>query len=223
MAKRSSKQKPATNTATTGSTDEPVDDAASNYTVECLELKLRQARGDKLTKAQEARIRGYDARIAEETIDRFLTAVPKGRYCELAGRQQKVVDEFAERYEVPCGESTIDLYAALSSLHTRVSEFAAAARLNLDADAAELEREKLRQQIGKLDKEQARLKIEIEKHMDQLIARSDVRAGMEWLSAKLRTLGTQIYSRAGQDGLDCLNQFLREFERELEAGGAVHF
>lgn len=223
MAKRSSKSKSVETTPPTDSADESAADEARNYSVECLELKLRQARGEKITKAQEARIRGYDARIAEQTIDRFLTAVPKGVYCELAGRQQKVVDEFAERYEVPCGESTIDLYAALSSLHTRVSEFAAAARLNMDAYSAELEREKLRQQIGKLDKEQARLKIEIEKHMDQLIARSDIRAGMEWLSAKLRTLGTQLYRTAGQDGLDCLNQFLREFERELESGGVIHF
>ena len=191
--------------------------------VAALEAKLKRARGGSLSKKEESTIRAYDAEQFRVALDAWIEAVPKGVYCDLAGRQHKVVDEFGQRYDVPCDLPTINLRSVLSTLHARVSELAKVARPHLDGDEAELEKEKLKQEIGKLQRQSSLLQIEIENKMDQLIEKRSIHTGLEWLSAKLRTLGTRIHSVAGQDGVDALNEFLEDLASELDKGGALNF
>jgi hypothetical protein len=191
--------------------------------IAALEAKLKLARGGTLLKREEQLIESYDRQQFAEVVDKFLHAVPKGVYCELAGRQHKVVDEFGDRYDIPCDLPSIDLFAVVSALHSRVSELAAAARPYLDGDEAELEKEKLKQEIGKLQRQSSLLQIDIEKHMDQLVEKTSLNAGMEWLSARLRTLGSQVHRVAGDEALECVNEFLDALATELETGGAIHF
>ncbi len=191
--------------------------------VAALTAKLKLAKGESLNKKETTLVNQYDARNFQVAMEAFLTSVPKGIYCELAGRQHKVVDDFGRRYDVPCDLPVINLHAVISTLHSRVSELAAVARPHLDGDEAELEKEKLKQEIGKLQRQSAILQIDIEKHMDQLVEKTSLNSGMEWLSAKLRTLGTRIHSVSGQDGVDAVNEFLDDLAVELEKGGSLHF
>lgn len=188
-----------------------------------LRARLKQLDGAKLTARELKALERWQRETDAEALERSLGRVPKGIYAELAGRQIKVVNEFGERYGVPLDGAEVDLFAVISALHTRVSELAAAARPNLDGDEAELVREKLRQEIGKLQRQSATLQIELDKHMEKLLAKTDVAAGLDWLSSRLRALGSHLYRAVGTPGVDAVNEFLDQLTAELEDGGALHF
>lgn len=187
-----------------------------------LRARLKQLDGGKITTRDAKAIERWQREHAAEAREPLLRAIPKGLYCELAGRQQKVVDEFGTRYDVAVDGPTVNLFAVVKELHTRVSELAAAARPNLDADESELVREKLRQEIGKLQRQSAALQIELDRHMDKLLAKSDVQTGLDWLSSRLRALGTQLHRVVGQPGIDVVNEFLDALSAEID-GGALRF
>jgi hypothetical protein len=187
-----------------------------------LRARLKQLDGGKLTTREAKAIDRWQRESNAASRDALLRAIPKTLYCELAGRQQKVVDEFGQRYDVPVDGPTVNLFAVVKELHTRISELAAAARPNLDADESELVREKLRQEIGKLQRQSAGLQIELDRHMDKLLAKSDVQTGLDWLSSRLRALGTQLHRVVGQQGIDVVNEFLDALATEID-GGALRF
>jgi hypothetical protein len=188
-----------------------------------IRARLKQIEGAKLTARESAALARWQKEYAAEARERILRAIPKGVYCELAGRAHNVVNEFGERYDIPVDVPEIDLYATINALHSRVSELAAAARPNLDADEAGLVREKLRQEIGKLQRQSAALQIDLDKHMEKLLAKSDVAAGLDWLSSRLRALGSHLFRAVGEPGVDAVNEFLDQLAAELEDGGALKF
>lgn len=187
-----------------------------------LKARLKQIEGGKLTARESKALERWQRETKSELRDSLFRSVPKGIYCELAGRQNKVVDEFGQRYDVPVDLPEINLFEAVAALHTRVSELAAAARPNLEGDEAELVREKLRQEIGKLQRQSASIQIELDKHMEKLLNRADVKTGLDWLSNKLRAVGTRLYREAGQPAVDALNELLEELAKEID-DGALRF
>lgn len=191
--------------------------------IAALELKLKKLRGTKLTQKEQQQLDSYDKQEAERITREFCAAVPKMRYCELAGRQVKSVNEFGERYGIACDEEKVNLFVVIKDFHTLASELYKKAQTNLDLDEIELEREKLKQEIAKLQRQSAVLDIDIQKRMETLVDRVAIVAGLEWLSAKLRALGTRIHSIAGQDGVDAVNEFLDDLATEMERGGQLHF
>lgn len=96
--------------------------------------------------------------------ENLLRKLPKGKYCDLAGRQHKLIDDAARRYDLPIGTSTINLYRAIKSLHDLIAQHAASIGRDLTDD--ELEAELTRQKIAKLEKENERLAI-IVRHADR--------------------------------------------------------
>ena len=191
--------------------------------IAAIELKLKKLRGTKLTQKEQQQLDSYDKQEAERITREFCAAVPKMRYCELAGRQVKSVNEFGERYGIACDEEKVNLFVVIKDFHTLASELYKKAQTNLDLDEIELEREKLKQEIAKLQRQSAVLDIDIQKRMETLVDRVAIVAGLEWLSAKLRALGTRIHSIAGQDGVDAVNEFLDDLATEMERGGQLHF
>ena len=195
----------------------------TDETIAALELKLKQLRGGKLTQAEQKKLDSYQKRQFDADVREYFQHISKTHYCELAGRQVKSVNEFGERYGIACDEPQVNLYSVIKDFHTLASELYKKAQTNLDLDEIELEREKLKQEIAKLQRQSAVLDIDIQKRMETLVDRVDIVAGLEWLSAKLRALGTRIHSLAGQDGVDAVNEFLDDLSTEMERGGQLHF
>jgi hypothetical protein len=187
-----------------------------------LRARLKEIDGGKLTRAELATVERWRRAEFERQRDAFLRALPKGVYCALAGRQHKVVDEFGGRYDIPIDGPTVDLFAAVNALHSRVSELAAAARPALEGDESDLLREKLKQEIGKLQRQSASLQIDLDTHMQKLLARVDVQNGLEWLAGQLRALGSRLYREAGPTAQDAVNDFLDTLAAELD-GGKLRF
>ena len=204
-------------------TESQTDALAREKSIAALELKLKQLRGTKLTQAEQKQLDSYEKQQAEIITREFCAAVPKMRYCELAGRQVKSVNEFGERYGIACDEEKVNLFSVIKDLHTRVSEYYAKSQFNIDGDELELQREKLKQEIGKLQRQCALLDIERDKKMESLVERADIVAGLEWFSAKLRAMGTRFHKIGGDDAVSALNKLLKEIATEMERGGQLHF
>jgi hypothetical protein len=201
----------------------PPTDPDTTKAIAALELKLKQLRGTKLTQAEQKQLDSYEKQQAEIITREFCAAVPKMRYCELAGRQVKSVNEFGERYGIACDEEKVNLFVVIKDFHTLTSELSRKSQSIRDLDEIELEREKLVQEVAKLQRQCTVIDIDISKKMETLVDRVDIVAGLEWLSAKLRALGTRIHSLAGQDGVDAVNEFLDDLTTEMERGGQLHF
>ena len=187
-----------------------------------LRARLKQIEGQRLTRAETRAIVRWQREATETAIAEYLAAVPKSVYCSMAGRQNKSVDEFGERYQIPCTGPAIDLFAVVAALHTRIIDYAAAARPALDGDENDLVREKLRQEIGKLQRQSAALQITLDQSQQRLLAKSEVNAGLEWLAGKLQALSARVHRFGGEPAVDAVNDFLTELASEIESG-ALHF
>ncbi len=202
------KRKPATATPSESEKEE----------IAALETRIKQIRGESISTAAAKKLDQWNRKLIQATREQSLRTLPKGVYCELAGRQQKVVDEFGVRYDVPLIGPSVDLFAVVQTLHSRVSELAAAARPYQDADDAELHREKLRQEIKKLERQSEQLNIQIKTQLAELVRREDVREKLGWLSGKLQSLGARLHRIAGDEGQKALNEFLEDIATELDGG-----
>lgn len=186
--------------------------------IAALETRLRILRGEPVTAAAQKQLDKWNKTFFESVREQSLRSLPKGIYCSLAGRQQKVVDEFGIRYDVAITGPVIDLFAVIQTFHSRISELAAAARPYQDADDAELHREKLRQEIKKLERQSEQLSIDIKTKLAELVRRDDVREKLTWLSGKLQSLGARLHRVAGEEGQRALNEFLEDLAVEMDGG-----
>lgn len=183
-----------------------------------LEIRLKQLRGEKLNGKELDLLDRWNRDFQRAVLAEGLRCIPKGVYCQMSGRQQRNVDEFGARYDIPLSTATVDLFATIKALHDRVSELAAAARPYADIDDAELMREKLRQEISKLEKQSESLQIDINTKLSELVPKQVVIDRLEWLTGRLRSLGTQLFRLAGTDAQNTLNEFLETLAKELEDG-----
>lgn len=196
----------------------PAATADESRTISALEARLKRLRGQELTRQQQRDLDWLEQLDRRRHIEAWQLAVPKGEYCQLASRQHKLIDDAADNYNLPLGESTINLRDALTALHDLVAANAhRISRGDLDGDRLELEEEKLRQQILGLEFDNAKKQIELQYTRGEAIPKVAVRDALVALSAQLRTLG-QTLARIDPAARDQLNDFLDSLATEIETG-----
>lgn len=79
-------------------------------------LEKRRA-GQTPTRAEARALARFQREAQAQQRRDALAACPKKLYCELSGRQVKVLNEQAARYGIPCGSATVDLGAVVRWLH----------------------------------------------------------------------------------------------------------
>lgn len=181
-----------------------------------LNAQLKQLRGEKLTRQQERDAAWFEDLCRRKHVEEWQQAVPKGDYCKLASRQHKLIDDAADNYDLPLGEATINLKAALTALHDLIAANAHRLR-GPDGDLEELKEEKLRQEIMKLEKDNEKADIELRFARGDAIPKAQLRDALVVMSAQLRTLG-QTLARINPEARDALNQFLDTLATEIESG-----
>jgi hypothetical protein len=189
-------------------TKKPVD------TVAALEAKLRQAKGFVLTKSEESLVKRYDEQIAIAVREDVLLNLPKGIYCKLSGRHQRVVDDQAGRYGLPIDGSKIDLHQAIRRFHDLIAEWGPTMR-ELQGEEGSLRIEKLRREVELLENRSKSIVLDIKNKQDEFIDRDTLRVRMEWLANKLRTVSERLGKRFGPDAQVLLNHSLSQIEEEL--------
>lgn len=184
--------------------------------ISALDAQLKQLRGEALSRTQLRDLAWFEHLERRRHIDQWQAAVPKGEYCQLASRQHKLVDDAALNYDLPIGDATVNLRAALTALHDLIAANAHRLR-GPDGDYDDLREEKLRQEILKLEKENEKAAIDLEYARGDAIPRARLREALVMLSAQLRTLG-QTLARINPEARDALNQFLDSLAAEIESG-----
>ena len=193
-------------------------DPITTRRIAAYEAAIRRERGEKLTQKQTRDLTWLEKSTRESIASETLRVVPKGVYCEMAGRQHKVVDDAAELYELPIGGPVIDLFAAVKALHDLIAENAHRLKSHLDGDVAELQEEKLRQQIEVLRRDVEGRDIKLAQAREESVDRSELTDLMGRLSAMLRKLGNQL----GQDSVEvqrAFNEALESFTKDLLTEG----
>ncbi len=94
-------------------------------------------------------------------IAKVLRTVPKGLYCEMAGRQHKLIDDCVRRYNLPAAGETVDLFEVITFLHNLLAK--KGHRLADDDEIAALEKQKVQQQVEKLRNESLRMQLTLER------------------------------------------------------------
>ena len=185
--------------------------------IAALKARIAALEGKTLTKQQNTDLWWLTKRDQEAAFRSGLESCPKGVYLELAGRQHKVIDDAAERHNLPLLGPTVNLFRAVKALHDRVIEYNAHRNPDLDGDVEELKAEKLRKEIVKLTHQATQLEIDIQKRRDSLIDRNYVRERLEWLSHFLAKLGKRL-AKSSPEAQRIFNEHLRTLAEELEGG-----
>lgn len=183
-------------------------------TVVALEVKLKQAKGVELTKAEESIVKAYDEQVVLSVRDDLLLNLPKGVYCKLASRHQRVVDDQAVRYQLPIDSAKIDLYQAVRRFHDLLAEWGPAIK-ELQGAEGLLRTEKLRKECELLDKKNKSMDLDNKRKEDEFISRDALRNRMDWLANKLRTVSERLGKRFGSEAQVLLNHSIKQIEDDL--------
>lgn len=192
--------------------------ALDSREVRALRAKLASMLGEAISRQQQRDLIWFEKESRDRIVANYFAAVPKGEYCELAGRQHKVIDDAARLYDLPIDGPTVNLYDAIRSLHDFIAANAPKLRsVNIEGDKAELEDEKLRQQISKLTIENDRLMILLKRDKGEAIDRAQLAAALSEVIAAVREYG-RAFERISPNARKLFNDMLEFIAIEIESG-----
>jgi hypothetical protein len=198
--------------------NQPPADQENAREIQALKARILALEGKTLSKQQTADLWWLTKRDSDSHIRSFLESCPKGIYCELAGRQHKLIDDAAENHNLPIFGPAVNLFHAVKALHDRVIEYSSGRNPALDGDLDELKQEKLKREIVKLTHQATQLEIDIQRRRDSLVDRNEVRERLLWLSHFLAKLGKRLAKSGGPEAQRVFNEHLRTLAEEIESG-----
>ena len=227
MAKKKATKKRVTKTAA-----KPKAKTKPDRTELALIAALRRHRGEKLTQAQSRDLAWYEKDRREIIIGETLVAIPKGLYCQMAGRQHKVVDDAAARYGLPIGKETVDLFDAIEAMHSLIADNARSiipagdAIITGDGEENEqvyfLKLAELQEKVKKLQVGNERNRIALTHDRGDSIDRRELRRILQSLTVKLKAFGQQLRrASSGIEAQKACNEFLERLAIEIESGDLV--
>jgi hypothetical protein len=174
-----------------------------------------------LSREERAALKRHESEKEERLRWQYYASIPKKHWKVMSGRQSKVIDEQAARYELPFGGAVVNLPALVRTLHNFLA--VNALKLTKDDDpllqggpsspALERYREE-RAQLARMD----RLERE-----GALLPRTEVREFLGRVAAILRGAGETLERQFGPGALDILFEALDDAQRETDRYfGVVH-
>lgn len=98
--------------------------AADQVELDLVKSALRKKQAGDVPNERELRaLRRYEKQREDERRRSYYATVPKGHYGELSGRQAKVLNEQADRYQLPLRGRTVDLFAVVRRFHDLLAEW----------------------------------------------------------------------------------------------------
>ena len=168
--------------------------------------------GKELTSREQTSLKRFEKEKEERLRWQYYAAIPQKHWRSMSGRQTKVLNEQALRYDIPFGGATINLPAVVRALHDFLADNAQ--KLNSDDDellrgngspALERYREE-RAAIARLD----RLERE-----EQLLPREVVRSALGRIATILREAGDALSRQFGPAAFEIMNDAMADAEREI--------
>ncbi|QDT08009.1 hypothetical protein K227x_64390 [Rubripirellula lacrimiformis] len=197
-------------------------------TERAMQAAIKKHRGEKLSQSDSRDLAWWEKSQRESIVSDALVSIPKGLYCQLAGRQHKVIDDAAERFGLPIGGATIDLFDAIESLHTVIADNSRSIIPvhAIDTDGADdeemvykLKLAELQEKVRKLQVHNERQNISLTHDRGDSIDRQELRRLLQVLIVKLRAFGQQLRRASnGQEAQKACNEFLSMLAKEVEEG-----
>lgn len=171
--------------------------------------------GTKLTGEERAAYKRIQKVLDREERDRVLSGLPIGEYCELAGRQPKVVREQAARYGMPTDRKIVDVRSLIRWMHDFLSQNS---RKLAKADDVDPALGGTGEWATALRKETA-LKVRRERELLEgtLLPREAVHEFHVRVAAALRRLGEDLQRMEHKEAFDLLQVTLQSVERETRS------
>lgn len=190
-----------------------------SYDAELVRSAIAKRRsGQKLTQRETSALKAAEKDQLEKQRDAIVRTIPKGLYCEWAGRQPKVVNEQGDRYRLPIRGRTVNLVELVRAVH----DFLAANARKLSASdvddpllagatspALELfrtERYK-RERLTRLEQEAKLLRLD------------DVRDRLTRVAAIIRQAGELLAKQFGPEAAAILETAIEDAQTEIDALG----
>lgn len=180
----------------------------------------RQVAGLSLSNAEAQALRVWERLERERVAWEVYAAVPKKHYCEMSGRQVKVVNEQAERYGLDALLGpTVDLRKLLRQVHDFFAKYGARFAQAVDEEAvmaAGLEK-------GSPAAERYReMKADIEEMKrdgmyGELLPRAEMRKGLAAVASTIRIAGERLEREYGPGAREILDEALDEAEDTIDA------
>ena len=202
--------------------DEPEarqDDAAAGSGTGSLDRKLatdayrKVLAGQELTVREQTALKRFEKEKEERLRWQYYASIPQKHWREMSGRQAKIINEQALRYDIPFGGASINLPAVVRSLHDFLADNAHKLAREDDellqgngSPALERYREE-RAAMARLDR------LEREK---QLVPRDEVREALGRIAAIIRGAGDTLQRQFGQSAADILFEALDDAAREVD-------
>lgn len=166
-----------------------------------------------LTKLERDAVKRHEKQKEERLRWEYYGSIPQKHWREMSGRQTKVINEQALRYEIPFGGRTIDLAAVVRGLHDFLADNAR--KLARDTDemlqggsspALERYREE-RALLARLDR------LERER---RLLPRDEVREALGRIAAILRGAGDTLQRQFGTAAVEIMYEALDDAQGEID-------
>lgn len=229
MAKKAAKRRPRSTTPTKKRTAKKAAKKPVDRVERALAAALKSHRGSKLTQTESRDLAWYQKQQHERSACEAYKAVPKGVFCAMAGRQQRTVDDQAEKYGLDIEGPDVDLFLFVKSAFDLISANAKIIRPHHFAFDSEdnsteameysLRMSKLQEEVTKLQQTNERLGIQIKHERGDTINRQDLRALLGWFSTRVEGFGQQLRrTSGGEEAQTTLNEFLEQLAAECREG-----
>jgi hypothetical protein len=180
----------------------------------------KQQRGQRLRKQELAAWKRFESAEDERRGRRFLSALPKTIYCQISGRQTKILHDQADLYGLPLRGATIDVAAVLTWLHDFLAkhkhDLAPLVKGDVGGDRpAGLRDQLLAEQVDLYRRKNTLLEEQITLVQSRSYPHEEIHAVHERMATILRAAGEQLGRQFGDDAADVLNVALENVRDAL--------
>ncbi len=174
--------------------------------------KIMDGNQSGLTKEERNALKRHEKEKEERIRWQYYNSIPQKHWRQMSGRQTKVINEQAIRYEIPFGGASINLPAVVRSLH----DFLAVNKHKLSRDDDDLMNGAATPALERYREERAALaRLDRLEREGKLVARDTIRQSLAQVASLIRAAGESLQRQFGQGAADVLNEALDDAEREI--------
>jgi hypothetical protein len=194
--------------------------ASEKVQIELAQSAIAKMRAGKTPTRQEAAALKRVEREREEAARwDFYRTIPKKHWRMMSGRQEKVLNEQAERYGLPIGGAVIDLTSFVKRFHDFLAEnarkLAMATGADSEGESPSLERKRA------ADAQMAEMRVAAAR--GELVKISEIADGLGIGAAKLREAIERLEKKFGREAANIMVEALDDAERVWrETAGVTH-
>jgi hypothetical protein len=170
--------------------------------------------GRELTSREQTALKRFEKEKEERLRWQYYAAIPQKHWREMSGRQTKVINEQALRYDIPFGGATVNLPAVVRALHDFLAENA----LKLNRDDDELLQGNGSPALERYREERALLaRLDRQEREGQLLPREVTRIALGRVANILREAGDTLNRQYGAAAGEILSEAIEDAMREIDS------